>query len=137
MIAFINAKFKGKTLSRTRLLILTATMVHVPNLSPKYLSELIPTARQAYMTRHKNSVPLFNVKLDNFFFPSAVCEWNNFYSNITKFESLALFKKRILAFTRPFSNSIIQCHNPKRFKLITKLRLVLSRLRFHKYKHRF
>ena len=31
-------------------------------LSPKYVFELIPTARQANMTRHKNSIPLFNVK---------------------------------------------------------------------------
>ena len=49
----------------------------IKNQSPKYLFELIPTARQAYMTRHKNSVPLFNVKHDYFknsFFPSAVIE---------------------------------------------------------------
>ena len=39
------------------------------------LSLLIPTAREAYMTRHKNSVPLFNVTHDYFknsFFPSTV-----------------------------------------------------------------
>ena len=35
--------------------------LRIINQSPKYLSELIPTARQANMTRHKNSVPLFNV----------------------------------------------------------------------------
>ena len=49
------------------------------NQSPKYLFELISTARQAYMTRHKNSVPLFNVKHDYFknsFFPSTAIEWN-------------------------------------------------------------
>ena len=47
------------------------------NQSPKYLFELIPTARQAHMRRHKNSVPLFNVKHDYFkklFFPSTVIE---------------------------------------------------------------
>ena len=47
--------------------------------SPKYLFELIPTARQAYMTKHKHSVPLFNVKhnyFKNSFFPSTVIEWN-------------------------------------------------------------
>ena len=49
------------------------------NQSPKYLFELISTARQAYMIRHKNSVPLFNVKHDYFknsFFPSTIIEWN-------------------------------------------------------------
>ena len=38
----------------------------IKNQSPKYLFELIPTARQAYMTRHKNSALLFNVKHDFF-----------------------------------------------------------------------
>ena len=36
----------------------------IKNQSSKYLFELIPTARQAYMTRHKNSVSLLNVKYD-------------------------------------------------------------------------
>ena len=38
----------------------------IKNQSLKYLFELIPTARQAYMTRHKNSIPLFNIKHDYF-----------------------------------------------------------------------
>ena len=32
--------------------------------SPKYLFELISTARQAHVTRHKNSIPVFNMKHD-------------------------------------------------------------------------
>ena len=41
----------------------------------KYIFELILTARQAYTTRHKSNIPLFNVKLDyfeNYFFPSTL-----------------------------------------------------------------
>ena len=38
----------------------------VKNQSPNYLFELIPTARQAYMTRCKKSIPLLNVKHDYF-----------------------------------------------------------------------
>ena len=112
----------------------------IKNQSPKYLFELIPTAGQAYMTRHKNSVPLFNVKHDYFknsFFPSTVIEWNKIHFNITNSESLALFKKRILAFIKPSANSTFQYHNPKDLKLITRLRLGLSHLRFHKFKHNF
>ena len=73
------------------------------NQSPKYLFELIPTARQAYMTRHKNSIPLFNIKHDYFkkcFFPSTIIEWSNLDSNIRNSESLAIFKKHILDFIR-------------------------------------
>ena len=48
-----------------------------------------------------------------------------------------LFKKCILAFIRPFANSTFQCYNPKGLKLITRLRLGLCHLRFHKFKHSF
>ena len=112
----------------------------IKNQSPKYLFELIPTASQAYMARHKNSVPLFNVKHDcfkNSFFPSTVIEWNKLDSNIRNCESLAPFRKRILPFISPFANSTFQCHSPKGLKLITRLQLGLSHLRFHKFKHSF
>ena len=62
------------------------------NQFPKYLFELIPTARQTYMTRHK-TVFLFNVKHDYFknsFFPSTVIEWNKLDPNIRNSDSLAL-----------------------------------------------
>ena len=77
----------------------------IKNQSPKYFSELILTARQTYMKRHKNSVPLFKVKHDYFknsLFPLTVIEWNKLDSNIRNSESLALFKKRILTFEKIF-----------------------------------
>ena len=90
------------------------------------------------MIKHKHSVPLFNVKhnyFKNSFFPSTVIEWNKWGSNIRNAESLALFEKRIMAFIRPFAKSTFQCHDLKGLKLITRLRLWLSHLRFHKFKH--
>ena len=38
---------------------------------------------------------------------------------------------------RPFSNSVFDIRNPKGIKLITRLRLGLSHLREHKFKHSF
>ena len=38
---------------------------------------------------------------------------------------------------RPFPDSFFDCHNPKGIKLITRLRLGLSYLREHKFKHSF
>ena len=52
-------------------------------------------------------------------------------------ESLALFKKSILQFTRPTPNRTFNCHNPIGIKLITRLRLGLSHLRDHTFKHNF
>ena len=57
--------------------------------------------------------------------------------NLRNFESLAFFKKRILAFIRPSANSSFHCHCPDGLKLITRLRLGLSHLGFHKFKHNF
>ena len=60
-------------------------------------------------------------------------EWNKLDFNKRHSESLPLFKKCILAFIRPFANHIFQCHNHKGLKLIKRLQLGLSHLRFRKF----
>ena len=52
-------------------------------------------------------------------------------------ENLFIFKKKLLKFIRPSGNSVFRCHNPKGIKLLTRLRLGLSHLREHKFKHGF
>ena len=42
-----------------------------------------------------------------------------------------------MEFLRPSSNSVFKCHSPKGIKLITRLRLGLSHLREHKFRHNF
>ena len=92
------------------------------------------------MTRHESSIPLLNVKHDYFknsSFPSTIIEWNNLDSNIRNSKSLGLFKKCLLAFIRSSTNSTFHCHSPDGLKLITRLRLGLSHIRFHKFKYSF
>ena len=43
----------------------------------------------------------------------------------------------MLKFIRPSANSLFNCHNPKGIKFITRLRLGLSHLREHTFKHSF
>ena len=45
--------------------------------------------------------------------------------------------KTLLKFIGPSGNSAFRCHNPKGVKLLTRLRLSLSHLREHKFKHGF
>ena len=101
----------------------------------------MPTTRTAYRTRNNiGNIPRFNVKhnfFKNSFFPSSVIEWNNLDKSIRSSENLALFKKSILQFIRPTSNRTFNCLNPIGIKLITRLRLGLSHLRDHKFKHNF
>ena len=73
----------------------------------------------------------------NSFFPSTVIESNNLDKSIRSSESVALFKKNILQFIQPIPNRTFNCHNPTGIKLITRLRLGLSHLRDHKFKHNF
>ena len=63
-----------------------------------------------------------NITISFFFFPSTIIEW---------------IKKCILAFIRPSTNNTLHCHCPDGFKLIARLRLGLSHLPFHKFKHNF
>ena len=58
-------------------------------------------------------------------------------SDIWSSESLNFLKNKILKFIRPKANSFFNCVNPKGVKLITRLRLGLSHLRDHKFKHSF
>ena len=75
--------------------------------------------------------------LKNSFFPSTVIEWNKIDKNIRKSESLNIFKKSILEFIRPSQNRVYNCHNAKGIKLLTRLRVGLSHLCEHKFKHSF
>ena len=73
----------------------------------------------------------------NSYFPSTIIEWKKLDSNSRNSEKLQIFKSKILRFIRPTANSIFGCHNPIGVKLLTRLRLGLSHLCEHKFKHSF
>ena len=86
-----------------------------------------------YNTRNANNISQFKEK-HNF---SVFIEWNKLNQNIRNSEHLFTFKKKLLKFMRPSGNSVFRCHNPKGIKLLTRLRLGISDLREHKFKHGF
>ena len=93
-----------------------------------------------YQTRQQNNIPMFNVKHDffrNSFFPSTIIEWKKLDISIRNSLSTESFKQSLLKIIRPEANSIFDTHNPLGIKLLTRLRLGLSHLRDHKYKHNF
>ena len=107
---------------------------------PKYLFNFIPVRTTPYATRTVGNIPLIKTNhnfFKNYFFPSAIIEWNNLDPNLRNSKSISVFKEKILNFIRPSPNSFFDCHNPKEIKLITRLRLGLSHLREHKFKHSF
>ena len=64
-------------------------------------------------------------------------EWNKLELNIRNSTSLNTFKNKLLNFIRPCANSIFDIHNPLGIKLLTRLRLGLSHLHEHKFRHCF
>ena len=107
---------------------------------PSYLFDIIPKVLSTRTTSNHNSIPSFNVKPEYFrnsFLPSAVIQWNKLDNNIQNSESVRAFKKQILKFFRPSPNSTFNLHNPHGIKLPTILRVGLSHLREHKFRHNF
>ena len=110
------------------------------NHSAKYLFKFFPVTASRYKTRNTNNIPQFKVKhnfIQNSFFPSAVIEWNNFDPNIRNSESLNIYKKSLLKFIRPSGSTAFNCHHLRGIKLLTRLRLGVSHLCEHKFKHGF
>ena len=102
------------------------------NKSPAYLFNLIPARNTHYSLRTSDNIPCFNTKhsfFKNSFFPSTIIEWNKLDLILRKCDSFNVFKKEILKFIRPSSNSFYNCHNPIGIKYITRIRLGLSHLR--------
>ena len=110
------------------------------NQSPSYLYSLIPLQTSSHIARSSSNIPSFHFK-DNFFknslFSSVIIEWNNLDISIRNSKRLSPFKKSILQFIRPSPGSTYNCFNKKGIKHITRLRLGLSHLCDHKFKHGF
>ena len=70
-------------------------------------------------------------------FASNVSEWNRLDLRIRNYESLPIFRKKYSSFQKTSSQFYLNYHNPKGVKLITRLRLGMSHLREHKFKHNF
>ena len=64
-------------------------------------------------------------------------EWYKLDLNIRNSESSTSFKCNILKFIHPSKNIFFLSNNPKGIQLLTRLRLGLSHLGEHKFKHDF
>jgi hypothetical protein len=110
-------------------------------MAPSYIRDLVPTTSSSHFnTRYKYSKRLFAPRTDMFsssFFPYTSRVWQTLDPNIRKLPSLAAFKKALLNFKRPVPSLIYRIHNFIGLKFLTRLRLGLSHLREHKFRHEF
>ena len=105
------------------------------NKSPSYLFNLIPDSVKFYSTRGSQINDISNIKtrsnfFRNSFFPSIIIEWNKLDSDIHNSDSLNIVKLPLLKFVRSIANSVFDINNPDGLKLLT-------RLRYHKFRHNF
>ena len=73
----------------------------------------------------------------NSFFPYAITEWNKLGESIKSIESISAFKSSILRFIRPKPAPVFNILDSDGLKLLTRLRVNLSHLKEHKYRHNF
>ena len=69
--------------------------------------------------------------------PYAIKEWNKLDPEKRSCQSYKRFRKVLLSFIRPSENKILNIHDNVSLKLLTRLKLGLSHLREHKFRHNF
>ena len=107
---------------------------------PSYLKDYLPVL---VATRHNQRNSVFRRFVchtnyfNNSFLPYCVDEWNNLDPILRELETVSLFKKHLLHFIRPKPMPVYDLMDPPGFKLLTHLRVNLSHLREHKFRHNF
>ena len=71
------------------------------------------------------------------FFPYCVNEWNKLGPELKNSINISKFKNSLLAFIRPKHCPVFNIFDPFGLKLLSRLRVNLSHLREHKFRHNF
>ena len=106
---------------------------------PSYLAELIPSESQWHNTWNTRNITTYSCRTDAFkysFFPWTINEWNKLNFNI-RTSSFNIFRANLINIILPISYSVFGIFNLLGLKLITRLRLGLSHLNEHRFKHNF
>ena len=94
----------------------------------------------SHILRSNRAFKIPSARIERFqssFFPYCVAKWNALEPNIQNAPSLQSFKRHFLLFFRPVASPVYNLNNPYGLKLLTRLRLGLSHLREHKFRHNF
>ena len=105
-----------------------------------YLRELLPSPNSSYNLRTNkiHNTPTSRTERFQFsFFPYCISKWNQLNPELQNSVSLQSFKRSLLLFIRPTASPIYTIHHARGLKLLTRLRLGLSHLREHKFRHNF
>ena len=101
---------------------------------------MLPTKQQSYDPLRSNLFRNFTSHttfFKNSFFPYCTSEWNKLGPYLQNSTSISIFKKGHHAFIRTKRCHTYNIMDPPGLKLLTRLRVNLSHLREHKFRHNF
>ena len=110
------------------------------NKSPEYLHNHIPKPHNLFDLRNQHLIPQIFCRTNIFsdsFFPTAIKEFNKLDYQITHNLSFQSFRKFLIKSIRPVPNLLFDADDPHGVKLLTRLRVGLSHLKEHKFRHGF
>ena len=104
--------------------------------APNYLINLVSKCEPTIRTTNLPSTVEYIVS-STLFFPFTLNDSFNLDLNIRNSESISLFKNRLLSFIHPGQRSIYNIFDPRDLKFLIDLRLGLSHLNEHRFRHKF
>ena len=110
------------------------------NQAPAYSYSLLSPPNRYYNTRTYSKTRQIFCRTETFsnsFLPQTIGEWNKLDASICQASSYSVFRKALLDFIRPTTNSTFGTNDVCVLKLLTRRRVGFSNLREHKFKHNF
>ena len=101
---------------------------------------MIPKSNHQYNTPSFEDVAIIYFRTNVFkysYFPHTILKWNKLDVQIRRSESFLFFKNSLLKIGQPTAKPTYSIHNPIGLKFLTRLRLGLSHINEHKFKHNF
>ena len=109
--------------------------------TPDYTRSPIPQRQESNYSLHRRAtIGQICVRTERFkstFYPNCLSEWEKLDPEIRESRSVNVFKKQLPGLICPPSKSFYGIHDPKSLSLLTQLRVGLSKLNFHKFRHKF
>ena len=113
----------------------------IKNLTPMYTRDPIPPLHQSQYSLRKPDVVgrigARTAKFQSSFYPNCIFEWNKLDPEIRLAPSVAVFKAKLLSMIRPPEKSVFGIYDPIGLSYLSQIRVGLSKLNFHKFKHNF
>ena len=113
----------------------------INDLTPWYTKEPIPPLQQPnYSLRNQDVIGQIRGRTEkslSSFYPNCISEWNRLDPEIRLTPSVGVFKTKLLSKICPSAKSVFGIHDPIGLSYLLQIRVGLSKLNIHKFKHNF